>query len=80
MILFWNRKEVYMGYIGDDFYNIMGTLQHNKIKYTYRIINTGNKAGLGSQGEKQQYKQQCYVYVRKQDFELAEHLVNSNKK
>lgn len=75
MIMFWNRKEVYIGYLDGKFYKVLDILKRNKIKYDYKIFDNGNEARFGSFGENQAFKRQCYMYVAVKDFETAQFLL-----
>ena len=74
MILPWNRKEVFTGFLVKDFYKVLNTLKVNQIKYVYRIINlnSDSRVRFGTFGENPDYTSEYYVYVNKQDFEKAD--------
>lgn len=76
MIMFWNRKEVYMGYSLNKFNEVREILTANKIKYAHKLVNnnksfSSTRARMGSFGEKQEYSITYYVYVHKEDYDKA---------
>jgi len=78
MILFWNRKEVYMGNSLERFYEARQRLEDNGIKYDYKLV-SNNSASLfgssrsqfGSFGENLQLSTMYYLYVHKKDYDYA---------
>ena len=39
MIMFWNRKEVFVGYSLQKFSEVRALLSANKIDHTYQVVN-----------------------------------------
>ena len=83
MIMFWNRKEVYVGFSMKSFGEIRDILSANGIKYTYKVININSsstigssRVSLGSLGEKPQLAYEYYVYVNKNDYDNAYGIIN----
>lgn len=74
MIMFWNRREVYMGFSLQKFSEIKDILLANNIKYDYKVINniSGNtRARFGSFGMNSKYEYEYYLYVHKNDYDYA---------
>lgn len=78
MIMFWNRREIFMGYSLEKFYEIRQSLEANQIKYTYKLAGTGTvspfetrSAIMGSFGENMKYSTTYYIYVHKNDYDFA---------
>ncbi len=87
MIMIFNRKEVYCGFSMEECSEIRDTLSVNQIKYIYKCISnkgsayfSSNRSVMGSLGEDVKYAYLYYVYVHKDDYELASHVINQNKK
>lgn len=80
-MLFWGRKEVYMGKLSG-FTKSSSILAQNKIKYEYRVINRNSAqlrltrstiGGIGESIENNIY----YLYVHKNDYDNALFLLHS---
>ena len=78
MIMFWNRREVYMGYSLEKFYEARQKLEAYNVKYTYRLAGNdttfffeSRRAYMGSLGENPALSTMYYHYVHKKDYELA---------
>lgn len=78
MILFFNRKEVFIGYSIERFTAIRQILELNHIGYTYKVTNRNSSSIFGSSrghagsfGEKAEYAYLYYIYVHKNDYEKA---------
>lgn len=76
--MFWNQKEVFVGYSLQKFSEICKVLSVNKIKYKYKVVNRNSagifdsrRAKVGSFGENMDYSNTYYVYVHKKDYENA---------
>lgn len=72
--MFWNRREVYMGFSMKKFNEVRDILLANNIKYDYRLINynSGNvRARFGSFGQNPEFEYEYYLYVHKNDYEYA---------
>ncbi|MDF2883568.1 MAG: hypothetical protein K0R54_4125 [Clostridiaceae bacterium] len=87
MIMFWNRKEVFMGYSLHKLREVRDILYENKIKYDYRIVNpkgpylfSSRRARIGTYGEKKEYSPTYYVYVHKNDYEYAYEVLKNDIK
>jgi len=48
MIMFWNRKEVYVGFSMKKFVEVREVLSSNGIKYEHRVVNRNSSAIFGS--------------------------------
>lgn len=75
MIMIWNRKEVFVGWSIEQFYEVRRALAENKIKYDFKVTNNNNSGSgrghMGSFGENMRYSTTNYVYVHKKDFDQA---------
>lgn len=78
MIMFWNRKEVFVGYSLNKFNEVRDILDLNKIKYKYRVVNRNSayifgtrRERTGTFGENMDYLNTYYVYVNKRDYDNA---------
>lgn len=74
MIIFWNQREVFVGYSMEKFNEVRSILAANKIKYKYRLVNChsgSRRARTGSFGINMAYAYQYYVYVHKRDYDYA---------
>jgi hypothetical protein len=78
MIMFWNRREVYMGNSMELFYNARQKLEDNNIKYDYKMASNTNPsiwgasgAIMGTFGENLKYSTTYYLYVHKNNYEYA---------
>lgn len=82
MIIFWNRKEVYMGYSMAECGEVRSILAGNKIKYTYKVVNPFSNSVRGARwhfGESTSLSYMYYVYVHKKNYEWACKLISDNK-
>ena len=82
MIIFWNRKEVYIGYSMAEFVDIRDTFTINQIKFTYRVVHSKSRyrSGVrGSFGERAELSCMYYIYVHKTDYEWACKLIEERK-
>lgn len=76
MIMFWNRKEIYVGHSMQEFNRIRDALNTNRIKYEYRIINqSSSRARFGTFNENMEYTRLYYLYVHKGNYEEAYNLL-----
>lgn len=78
MIMFWNRREVFMGYSLEKFYEARQKLEAHNIKYTYRLVGSdttfffeSRRASMGSLGENTALSTMYYIYVHKKNYDLA---------
>ena len=78
MIMFWNRREVYMGTSMEVFYNVRQRLEDNGIKYDYRLASNTNPSIFGGDGpimgtfgQNLKYSTTYYLYVHKKNYEYA---------
>ena len=74
MIMFWNRKEVFMGNSMKRLSEVRSILSVNKIEYMYKIVslNQGVTRGrTGTLGVNMDYLNTYYVYVHKKDYTNA---------
>jgi hypothetical protein len=78
MIMFWNRREVYMGTSMEAFYNVRQKLEDNNIDYDYSMASNNNPsiwgssgAIMGTFGENLKYATTYYLYVHKKNYEYA---------
>jgi hypothetical protein len=84
MITFFNRRELYKGYVLLDFKNILQILKNAKIKFPVKVktnrngnfysSNTG--AGIPNFGQSSMdLTTKYYIYVHKNDYEHAAHII-----
>lgn len=81
MIMFWNRREVYIGFSMKKFNEIRDILLANNIKYDYRVINhngENSRARFGSYGMNSKYEYEYYLYVHKSDYDYAYAKINGH--
>lgn len=78
MIMFWNRRKVYIGTSPEDIHNARQKLEDNNIKYDYRVPGDTNLSIWGSEGvvlgtfgRNLKYAATYYLYVHKKDYEHA---------
>lgn len=79
MILFWNRKEVFVGYSMEQFAAFRQKLVDNGIQYDFKLVSNNNNNALfgsgrsrtGTFGENMAYMTMYYLYVHKKDYEYA---------
>jgi len=62
--MFWNRREIYVGFSMDESNRIIYILAANKISYAQRIV----------------HNNMYYVYVHKKDAEKTHCLINNIQK
>lgn len=77
MFLF-NKSEVYMGWSLKDFCDVRETLEAADIHYRYKVgdsMGLGGARRMGSFGQNPDYAKSYTIYVRKQDFEQAQHVI-----
>lgn len=82
MIMFWNRKEVFMGNSMQRLSEVRTILSTNKIKYEYKVVslNQGVPRGrTGTFGENMDYLYTYYIYVHKKDYANAYSVLQKNK-
>ncbi len=77
-MMFWNRREVYMGFSMEQMGLVRQTLADNDIEYTYRVVNNGMSRTFSAQNPN--FICQYYVYVHKKDFEKAQAVLNSGSR
>ena len=83
-MLWFNKINVYMGYSLKEFSKTREILAQQKIPYTYKIVDhsqeqTGRgtiRGNFGSFGTNKDYEKLYYVFVKKDDFEKAQYLID----
>lgn len=83
MIMIWNRKEVFVGNLLQEFNEVRDKLSFNRIKYVYKIVDSTSpsffgssaRARTGTYGVNMDYTKTYYIYVHKNDYEMAQSLV-----
>lgn len=83
-MFFFNKEDVYIGYLIEELSKVREILDNEGIKYTYEVINhSGQSTGKGSTrgnwgsfGMNMDYEKQYVVSVKKKDYEKAKYLVN----
>ena len=83
MIAFWNRKEVFAGFDLGHLARVRDTLAAAGIRYFYKAVwHGGGRARnlIGSYGENPSFSSMYYVYVHKDDFDLAQHELNKPRR
>lgn len=83
MIMFWNRREVYIGFSMKKFSEVRDILSDNNIKYDYKIVNhmtstafDSSRTRYGSSGMNSEFQNEYYIYVHKNDYEFAYAKIN----
>lgn len=85
MIMFWNRKEVFVGNSAQKFDEIRFRLSANNIKYDYKIVDStspgyfgaSTRARMGSYGIDLNLTKTYYIYVHKKDYAKAQALLRT---
>lgn len=79
-----NKVLLYKGTSIQEYYEIIGILELNNIKYTDKVKNKNNDFGpiinkimFGTLGEKEDFTYERSVFVAKDDYEYAKSLLNS---
>lgn len=78
---FWNRREVYHGFIIFEQGKVREILSANQIKYDYKVVNKsghgrgGNSFNYGRIGLNMNYEKEFYIYVSKENFDRAKELL-----
>ena len=76
MIMFWNRREVFVGARMKDLNRVMDDLSANSIYHTYKVVsNIEGRGRTGTFGVDPDLLRTYYVYVHKKDLEKALHLI-----
>lgn len=78
MIMFWNRREVYVGSDMEAFSRVRSILAVKKIKYQYKVVNSlgsSNRGHSGAFGINTANSFLYYVYVHRRDYKLAGELL-----
>lgn len=81
---FWQRQEIYAGVSVDEFNRIRQTLRENGIDYDFHMsnqqrLNFDRGVMLGRWGTDHRFDTIYYIYVKKQDFNTAQHLLQNAK-
>lgn len=77
MIMFWNKREVFVGASMSDFNRVMNYLSDLGIKHTWRVVsNIEGRGRTGTFGVDPDLLKTYYVYVHRKDLEKALHLLN----
>lgn len=85
MIGFWNKREVFVGQSLEKFSRVRQILISNGIKYTHKAMNrksAGINSGtrrMGTLGQNYMSEYMYYVYVHKNDYELAMELLKAKR-
>ena len=66
-MMFWNRREIFVGHSLQEFNRIRSVLKAEKIKYDYNRVKMG--------GFDLERRFMFYVYVHKKDVEIAQFLI-----
>jgi hypothetical protein len=77
--MYWNRREVFLGYSMKQFSEVRSILSSNNIKYNYKVKSnyaSSDRGHSGSFGLNMDYACQYYIYVHRQDYARACHLIN----
>lgn len=77
---FWQREEIYVGNSMQEFNRIRQILNENHIRNDYRMNNTqrlnfDRGYTMGRWGADHRFDTIYYIYVGKQDFETARHIL-----
>ena len=74
---FWRRREVYHGFSVKEQAQTRQVLADNKIKYDYKVISmNGQRVHGGSFGINKEYENEYYIYVDKNQYDNAIHLLS----
>ncbi len=74
MIMFWNRRELYIGSDMEAFSRVRSILSAKNIKYQYKVVNSlgsSNRGHSGAFGINTANSFLYYVYVHRKDYELV---------
>ncbi|NLJ78662.1 MAG: hypothetical protein GX329_04805 [Tissierellia bacterium] len=80
MIMLWNRKEVFVGNSLQKFNETRNILVSNRIKYSYRVVDTTGSESRGRTGHfgmNMDYLKTYYIYVHRKDYDKASALLGS---
>lgn len=76
MIMFWNKREVFVGASMVDFNRVLNDLSAKGIYHTYKVVsNIEGRGRTGTFGVDPDLLKTYYVYVDKKDLEKALHLI-----
>lgn len=82
---FWKREEIWIGYSMEEFNRLRRILDQSGIQYDYKIKDRmkldlagshGGINGMARMGENPSYSKQYCLYVQKENFEYARHLIS----
>lgn len=83
MITIFNRKELRITHSMKEQSEIRNTLKAAQIEHITKAINRnspspfrGERGGMGTLGQKIEKAYEYIIYVRKKDYERAEHVIN----
>lgn len=84
-MMIWNRKEVFVGSSLQAFNEARNMLISNRIKYDYKVVDStssglfgsSDRARLGTYGVNMDYTKIYYIYVHKNDYDLAKELLGT---
>lgn len=75
---FWNRVEIYCGYLMKDFADLRDSLASKGIKYDYRMVyNNGHTNRVHHVSSNQDKTTLYYLYVHKKDYDNAMFLTSN---
>lgn len=85
MLLFFNRKELYVGSSPEKSGDIRRILASNNIKYSYKVVSRNSPSAVASGGrerftsmnENLQKNYTYYIYVYNKDYDCAIALINN---
>jgi len=83
-MLVWNRKNIYVGWSLQDYNKIIDCLIKNNIKYDCRVVDNGVRGRDGRNSysgnlcEDSRYMLMYYIYVNKNNFDEAKHIINQS--
>lgn len=84
-MMVWNRKEVFVGNILQEFDEVCYKLASSSIKYDYKIVDStspsyfasSNRARTGTHGMKMDYTKTYYIHVYKNDYDKVLELLRN---
>lgn len=83
--MFWNRDLLYRGTSMERYNEIKNILELNNIKYKIKIENKNkdlgplmDKAIIGTLGQKENFSYEYSIFVNKENYEYARHLINNS--
>ena len=83
--MFWNKRDLYVGYDLKEYNAIKTILSVNQIKFDCKAVNRGGyglnnrRSYSGTFGESPALENTYYISVKKKDYDQAVFLINQKK-